>query len=168
MRNRVTNREQLVAALREQGVDYLAPSDAVGGPMDNQSLLASLAGHTEPRLRQALIALFLVQPHLASQVPALRGQLDPATEDRLAVYYMAAVYLQRIWEFRLRRDLPRYAVLPDYFSAEMGLPPPAANHGELGLRALAEREEDRLAHAGNPLSEFEGNASLILQRVEQR
>ena len=50
----VTDRKRLVAALRQRGVDWLAPSDAQGAPLPDEMLIASLATHDDPRLRQAL------------------------------------------------------------------------------------------------------------------
>ena len=61
----VNDRESLVAALRERGVDYLAPSDARGEAITDVALIASLAANSDARLRQALIGLFLLRPDLA-------------------------------------------------------------------------------------------------------
>ena len=74
----ISDRETLVAALRERGVDYLTPSDAkLNFSVDDASLIMSLAAHPEARLRQALIALFLLQPQLAPLVPRLgEGEIE--------------------------------------------------------------------------------------------
>lgn len=165
----VQDRERLVAALRQRGVDYLSPSNAaLTHPIDDETLLASLAAHSEPRIRQALVALFLVEPALASKLPALRSLLDSQVAAHLATYYTAAVYLQRMWWPRLSRYLPGCAELPDYGSAELGLPSPEEGHGKVGLYALAEREKARSAHRFNVLSEFEGVAALVLHSLQQR
>lgn len=55
----IQDREALIAALRERGVDYLAPSDARSvDTSDDETLVANLDLHPDVRLRQALIALF--------------------------------------------------------------------------------------------------------------
>src|ERR1051325_6534931 len=64
----IRDREALVAALRERGVDWLAPSDAQGPSLTDEVLIASLAMSEDARLRQALIGLFLLRPTLASLV----------------------------------------------------------------------------------------------------
>jgi hypothetical protein len=79
----VRDREPLVSALRERGVDYLAPSDAQGPPLADGVLIASLAAHHDPRLRQALIALFMLHQKKDSQefalnFEALRALWHPA------------------------------------------------------------------------------------------
>src|SRR5262245_25060148 len=94
-------RDQLVAALRARGVDYLAPSDASGDPLTDEALVAGLASSADPRLRQALIALFLLQPSLAPLVPVLRPGLPEAASVELLAHYAAAVYLQTMWRIRL-------------------------------------------------------------------
>jgi hypothetical protein len=65
------DRDALVAALRARGVDYLMPIEATGDPVADEPLIASLAANEDPRLRQALIALFLLEPRLAQHVPAI-------------------------------------------------------------------------------------------------
>src|SRR4030088_257222 len=100
------DREALVAALRERGVDYLAPSDAAGEPLADEELIARLAVHDDPRLRQALIALFMLHPQLAPLVPPLCARLAPAAVVELKAHYLAAVYLQSMWRIRLNHYLP--------------------------------------------------------------
>lgn len=151
------DRRTLVAALRERGVDYLAPSDAESAqPLDDPSLLAGLAGNSDPRLRQALIALFLLDPRLAPLAPVLRRRLDSGAARELSFYYTAAVYLQRMWRIRLGHYLESVQDLPDLFSAELGLPRPEELHGKAGLHALAELHKSSSPLPSNPLSEYEG------------
>src|SRR5438309_6874367 len=102
----VRDADQLVAALRERGVDYLAPSDAQGQPVSDETLIASLAAHDNPRLIQAQIALFLLHPSMATLVLALRAQLSATAQVELLAHYMAAVYLQSMWRIRLDHYLP--------------------------------------------------------------
>ena len=156
---------RLVAALRERGVDYLAPSDAQGEPLDDRALIAALAAHEDPRLRQALIALFLVQPHLAPLVASLRPALPEPAGSELVAHYMAAVYLRQIWATRLSHYLPSLTPLPDFFSEVLRLPSPTAGFGEYGLRSLADWHTHHRRERGNALAEYENVADLLFGRL---
>ena len=161
-------RDRLVAALRERGVDYLAPGDAEGAAMDERALMEALAGHEDPRLRQALIALFLVQPQLAPLVASLRPTLPEPAATELVAHYMAAVYLQSMWLTRLGHYQSPVAPLPDYFSQSLGLPHPDDLYGKAGLHALADWHAAHTAERGNHLSEYAGVFSLIIERIKSR
>ena len=161
----VRERERLVAALRERGVDYLAPSDAAGEPVTDEALIASLAAHDDPRLRQALIALFILHPNLAPLVPPLCARLAPAAGVELKAHYQAAVYLQSMWRIRLDHYLAPTPDLPDYFSAELGLPNALDEYGKAGLYALADWHAAQVPWRANHLSEYEGVAELLLGRL---
>ncbi len=163
-----TDRERLVAALRERGVDYLAPSDAAGEPLDDAALIRALAEHDDPRLRQALIALFLVQPHLAPIAASLRPVLQEPALTELTAHYMAAVYLQAMWRIRLGHYQSPVVPLPDYFSQALGLPHPDDMDGKAGLHALADWHTAHRVEHGNPRSEYEGVFSLIIHRIKSR
>jgi hypothetical protein len=158
--------DTLVAALRERGIDYLAPSDAQGEALDDETLLASLAAHDHPRLVQALIALFMRHPELAPLVPPLRARLETAAQVELLAQYMAAVYLQSMWRIRLDHYLPPTPDLPDYFSAELGLPSPDDLYGKAGLYALAEWHSAHAPGRANHLSEYMGVAELLLEDIK--
>ncbi len=134
----VHDRERLVVALRERGVDYLMSDEGQAAPLSDEALIASLAAHEDARLRSALTALFILRPELAERVPALVRQLAPAAQDELQIRYMAAVYLQRFWRTRLEIHHLERPDLPDLFSAELGLPAPEDMYGKPGLQALAE------------------------------
>jgi hypothetical protein len=163
----VHDHEALVAALRERGVDYLTPSDAeLDQPIDDESLIASLATHPEARLRQALIALFLLQPQLAPFVPRLRSELDLRAAQELVAYYMAAMYLQTMWRTRLSYYLESFSELPDYFSGELNLPTAKALYGKAGLHALADWHASQSPFRFNHLSAYEGIADLLFQRLK--
>jgi hypothetical protein len=165
----IRDREALVAALRERGVDYLAPADARSGPpMDDPTLIASLAAHTDARLRQALIALFLLRPQLAPLVPGLRGELNPRAAQELSAYYMAAMYLQAMWRTRLGHYLKSFAELPDYFSEELGLPKANDLYGKAGLYDLAEWHAHHSSYRFNHLSAYQGVADLLFQSLKQK
>lgn len=165
----VQSREALVAELRERGVDYLMPSDAtIEQPLEDESLIASLAAHSDPRLRQALIAIFLLQPHLAPIVPRLRNELESKAAQELTAFYMAAVYLQSMWRIRLDLYLDSFDELPDYFSTELGLPDVNDEYGKVGLYELAEWHKSLSPYPFNHLSEYEGVADLLFQRLKLR
>jgi hypothetical protein len=161
-------RDRLVAALRERGVDYLAPSDARGEPLEDQALIAALAGHEDPRLRQALIALFLVRPELAPLALKLSQSLEQPAATELVAHYLAAVYLQSMWLTRLGHYQSPVVRLPDFFSEERGLPHPDELYGKAGLHALAKWHAEHSAEHGNHLSEYEGVFSLIIDRIKSR
>lgn len=169
MASLISDREALIAALRERGVDYLTPSDAKGeAPIADESLIASLAVHPDPRLRQALIALFLLQPQLAPIVPRLRNDLDQRAAQELLAYYTAAMYLQNMWRTRLSYYLEAIIELPDYFSTELGLPPASDEYGKVGLYALADWHAARSPYRFNHLSEYEGVADLLFESLRLR
>jgi len=163
----ISDREALVAALRERGVDYLTPSDAkLNFSVDDASLIMSLAAHPEARLRQALIALFLLQPQLAPLVPRLRNNLDARAALELVAYYMAALYLQAMWRTRLRRYLSSFAELADFFSAELALPQAKHLHGKAGLYALADWHNGQSSFRFNHLSAYIGVTNLLFQSLK--
>jgi hypothetical protein len=131
-------------------------------------LIASLAAHSEARLRQALIALFLLQPQLAPLVPHLRGDLEPCAAQELLAYYMAAMYLQTMWRTRLGYYLESLPELPDYFSAELELPKAKELYGKAGLYALANWHARQAPYHFNHLSAYEGVADLLFQSLKLR
>jgi hypothetical protein len=159
------DRETLVAALRERGIDYLAPSQAQGEPVTDEALIVSLASHDDPRLRQALIALFMLHPQLAPLAPAARARLEPAAEVELLAHYLAAVYLQSMWRVRLDHYLPPTPDLPDYYSKSLNLPDADDEYGKAGLYALAAWHSAHAPWRANHLSEYEGVADLLLDRL---
>ncbi|MBI4770214.1 MAG: hypothetical protein HY784_07350 [Chloroflexi bacterium] len=162
----VADRERLVAALRERGVDWLAPGDAAGEPLPDEALMAGLAASKDARLRQSLIALFLLNPRLAPLAREIRPGLAPAAETELLVHYTAAVYLQRMWRVRLGHYLLQPEDLPDYFSAELGLPIPANGYGKPGLYALADWHAGHSRKRANHLSEYQGAADSLFERLK--
>ena len=161
----IQDRGRLVAALRARGVDYLMPEDAQGAPVDEAALIASLAANEDPRLRQALIALFMLEPRLAEHVPAVEAQLDGPARLELIAHYMAAVYLRQIWATRLRQYIPPSVPLADLYSKRLALPSPTTNHGELGLRALANWHASHGNDRGSHLAEYENAADLLFGRL---
>lgn len=164
----VHDRTTLVAALRERGVDYLVPSDAVGEPVSDETLIASLAAHEDARLRSALTALFLVQPQLADRLPAILERLDPLARSELQARYMAAVYLQRFWRTRLEIYHLTTADLPDLFSAPLGFPGAEEGFGKPGLAALAEWHQRQRPVSYNRRVEYELVIEHLIASLKMR
>ena len=125
-------REALVGALREMGVSYLVPSDAVSEPAlaCPETLLPALLRQPDSRLQLAI-------------VPLLVARLDANLSLELRTLYMAAAYLQRHWQSRLGLYLDDMSVLPDLFSEHMGLPSPEERFGKTGLYELADAWQAR-------------------------
>jgi hypothetical protein len=164
----IHDRDRLVAALRDRGVDYLMPEDAAGAPVGDEALIASLAANEDPRLRQALIALLMLEPHLAEYVPAIMEQLDEPARIELIAHYMAAVYSQSMWRIRLDNYLPPTPDLPDFYSEQLQLPSPDDEYGKAGLYALANWHARQVPWHSNKLSEYESVPSLLFGRLMNR
>jgi len=128
----------LLAALDAHGVRHLSLAEpaATYVTLDDADLMGRLASHADPRLREALIPLFLRHPELAERAHSLAAQLGPLAADTLRHFYTAAVYLQRLWLSTLRLHLGSFPVLPDYFGqAHYHLPSPEENFGGAGCAA---------------------------------
>lgn len=169
------DRETLVAELRERGVSYLAPSDAlsVDPPPTDEALLLALLDQPDSRLRMALVPLFIRRPALAAVVERLAGEIVPSLRLDMQTYYMAAVYLQRLWRSRLGFYLDVDLLLPDLYSQEMGLPPADERFGKVGLYDLADDWQarsrypfDRLAEINQTFEHFLGQLALEGRRPE--
>ena len=161
--------ETLVAALRQRGVDWLAPSDAVlGEAVGDQQLIASLAAHPDPRLRAALTGLFLLHSQLWVTVENASEVLDEAGRHELAARFMAAVYLQRYWRTRLTAHSDSFVELPDLFSTSLGLPPADEAFGKPGLYALAEWHKSRTVVPYNRLAEYNQVAEHVFNALKAK
>ncbi len=162
------DRETLVAELRERGVAYLAPSDAlsVDPPPTDQALLLALLEQPDARLRMGLVPLFIRHPALAADVERLAGQIDPSLRLELQTYYMAAVYLQRLWRSRLGFYLDTSILLPDLYSQAMGLPPADERFGKVGLYDLADAWQARSRYPFDRLAEMEQTIEHFFGQLE--
>lgn len=161
-------RETLVAALREQGIRFLAPSDAQPDePITSQTLIGQLASSEDARLRVSLVPLFILHPPLAQWVAAALHKLDESAQRELMAAYMAAVYLQRMWSVRLGFYLPHVAWLPDLFSVQMGLPSPDERYGKAGLHALADWRAARSPYPFNWLASWQHVMDLLFEQLKQ-
>ena len=138
-------RESLVAALRDRGISYLAPSDAVAREVieSHEQLLCALLQQHDSRLRLAIVPLLLLHPGISASVFELVARLDGVASLDLQTLYMAAVYLQRNWRSLLSIYLDDMTLLPDLFSQQMGLPLPEERFGKTGLVELADAWQAR-------------------------
>lgn len=156
----------LVENLAAYGIHYLRlPQPSTSGKsLTPATLIAALAGHGEPRLRESLIPLFLRQPQLHQYVPALTASLDPDTADVLRHFYTAAAYLQRFWFSTLQLYLGTFPLLPNYFGpTHYHLPPLEDHFGEAGLRTLANYYTNQTGY--DWLSTYQSAISLLLTQL---
>lgn len=161
-------RETLVVALREHGIRYLAPSDAVATepiPADEE-LIVTLLEQSDPRLQMALVPLFMRNPDLAVCVPDLVNRLSPPSALELKTYYMAAVYLQRLWQIRLGFYIENEPLLPDYYSQALHLPPAEERFGKPGLYDLADAWRERSPYAFNRLASLTKTMDLFFEQLK--
>ena len=162
----------IAATLAQYDVPYLRISTKTSGlhplpqPLDPHTLIQKLAQHTDPRVREALIPLFLRHPEYHQFVHDLvfasnRTNLDQKSSRTLRHFYTAAVYLQHLWRGSLSLYLGMFSDLPNYFGeTEFGLPSPQIHWGEAGLRVLAARFEQETGD--NWLTTYESALSRFL------
>lgn len=140
------DRNQIVENLRVLGICYLASGEIkqeARVSLAPQVLIKRIAENSDPRLRLALIALFIRHPQHSKIVSDLGGQLNEPARTELKTFYMAAVYLQRFWMPRLKLYIKDFRLLPDLYSKELFLPQPEDRHGKIGLYALADWHANR-------------------------
>ncbi len=161
-------RETLVAKLREEGIHYLAPSDAVATePIGSDgALLLALLEQPDTRLQLALIPLLIRRPDLASCVLLLVNQIDQQLTIELQTLYMAAVYLQRLWQTRLSFYLDTTNLLPDLFSQQLGLPSAEERFGKNGLYDLADAWRARSPYPFDRLASLKNTMDLFFEQLK--
>lgn len=161
-------RETLVAELRKRGITYLAPSDAQATEeiADDAALIMALLHQDDSRLKLALANMFLRHPELAQSLGQLIEQLDRKSTVDLQTLYTAAVYLQRLWRSRLTFYLGKLDLLPDLYSAQLGLPPAEERFGKVGLYALAESWQARSAYPFNRLASLNKAIDLFFEQLK--
>ncbi len=140
------DRDLIVENLRALDICYLASGNIKQEARVNLPppvLIKRIAESADPRLRLALIAIFIRHPRNSSIVPDLVSRLDEPARTELKTFYMAAVYLQRYWMPRLKLYMENFPLLPDLYSEELALPEPEDRHGKIGLYALAEWHASR-------------------------
>lgn len=130
------------------------------------TLLASLATSDEARLRLALIPLLLRHPNYAHHAVAALRLMPPAAQTCFKCYYTAAVVLQEKYQCRLEAVLGRLDLLPDLFSAELGLSD--QRYPDDALYNLAMRQRDLTGRSINWLGTYEHGANCFLHALERR
>jgi hypothetical protein len=160
-------RETLVAAIREQGLTYLAPSDAKPTETldSEEDLVTAVLNQSDSRLQLALVNLFILRPDLAEYVPTLVEKLPAAQALDLQTLYMAAVYLQRLWYIRLGFYLGDISLLPDLYSRQLKLPPADERFGKAGLHALAEAWSARSPYPFNWSASLNKTMELLFEQL---
>ncbi|MEP7200483.1 MAG: hypothetical protein ABI874_11750 [Chloroflexota bacterium] len=133
------DRGRLIDALVERGVTYLDGGSGQPSGWRDAELISALAQADDPRLRLALIALFLARPAFGSLMPSAVAQLPMPAALALKQYYTAAACLQRYWRTRLSAVVANPMPLPDWFSRDLNLPDLDVLYGRLALRALADQ-----------------------------
>jgi hypothetical protein len=159
--------EQLVAELELLGVRYLSRltgyrAQRVRPP---QRLLADLIRQSNSRVRIAFISLLLSYPAYARFIPEVLRYLSLAEQWTLKYYYTAAVFLQKKFAHRLEPFLTdRWSWLPDWFSAELGIP------GQLSfdeqLRTLGRQHRQQTGILLNWAGTYENAAKHLIRRWE--
>jgi hypothetical protein len=161
----VLDAPDLITALADHDIRHLL-SVEVARPLslDPAELIIGLAQHPEPRLREALIPLFLRHPEYAPAMLSAMDQLSSPAALTLRHFYTAAAYLQRLWQGTLGLYLGSFRALPDYFGqSEFDLPAPEKHFGEAGLRQLARFFEEKTGD--NWLSTYESVMELFLTQL---
>lgn len=158
-------RESLVAALRAHGLRFLAGGASAPPQLSPRELIGQLAAHTEPRLRAALTALFLLHPDWASELVRALEQMEHTARIELQARYMAAVYLQRLWRTRLQFYHLAATPLPDLFSRDLGLPSAEERFGKTGLGALANWQAQQTRQPFNYLASYYHTFELLLGQL---
>jgi len=164
--NEVVDNSDLIQELVVRGVRQMRAVKAshTSPGLTTERLIAELAGHPEPRLREALIALFIRRPEYSALVRDLAAALEPSAGIVLRHMYTAAVYLQRMWLGTLQLYLGDFPLLPDYFGERVfGLPDPNDHFGESGLRALANRFKEKTGYEW--LSAYHSAMALLLDQL---
>jgi hypothetical protein len=142
--------------------DLPAAQDAHVDPV---TLLASLAASDEARVRLAIIPLLLRRPELAGHAPAAQLLFSEA-QVALKCYTAAAVILQQKYAQRLRAlGLPGDG-LPDWFSAELGVP--AGGGVDERLAALARRHAALSGDDINWAGTYEHGAQSFMKFYQHR
>ncbi len=161
--------EALVAELHRLDIRHLArlKIGELLRPMSPEDLIAGLAASADARVQTALILLFLRRPSLSAYVRGVLPRLDDQAANALRLYYQAAVYLRR----DLVDDLQRYSddvvPLPDFFSAQLGLPAPGTITTDVALTTLGQVHARLSGWAYNWAGSYRQNIPRFLKHLRQ-
>ncbi|HZU01342.1 MAG TPA: DUF6036 family nucleotidyltransferase [Ktedonobacteraceae bacterium] len=169
--------DQLISILRRWGITYLVgegtpihPSDMATNQASAVRLIKRLAQCEYPRVRDAMISLFLLHPRLADAALEALKTSTPATAEQIATLLLATLYLQRMWSIRLALALGHAPDFPEELFAHLWqrrhLPPPAYHDGEWGLTKLQEYEQRQSGLPLNYLRDWQNQVDHLLLQEE--
>jgi len=157
----------LTAELDQLGVSYLSfqPVHLAVAVRPPHHLLADLMKQPSSRVRTAVIAVLLTHPEYADAIRGAIAELPPEPGLTLKLFYTAAVLLQQKHADRLQPLVgDRWRSLPDWFSAELALPP-TLPVGE-ALARLGERHRALTGVMANWSGTYENVVHHLLRRWE--
>ncbi len=142
----ISEEEELVAELELLDIRYLTRQTTYcpASVRSPEKLLADLVRQPSARVRAAVIAVLLAHPEFAASISVALQVLPPVQRITLQFYYLAAVFLQRVFADQLQPRLgTRWQWLPERFAEQFNIPsdsPPREKLIQLG------REHQRLTH----------------------
>lgn len=145
----------VVGSLPEREERALAPGE----------LIAGLVNQSDARLRLALIALFLYQPHIAGAVPEALKALSAYGKTQLKLFYSAARLLQFMYCSELQSLISDWCELPDFYSVNLGLS--QANGQEYPLQELAQMHRRLNGIQANWLGIYHHAAQRLITRLKK-
>jgi hypothetical protein len=159
--------DTLIAALNTRGLHFVTGGDAIYSTrrLSPTVILTGLAQQSDARLRMTIIAYLLYQPDLANAIPKALRRLGVTDQITLKLFYTAAVLLQQIHAERLQRVIPRWQLLPDLFSQELGLPQDISPQERLDRLSKLHRSLSGLA--ANWLGTYQYAAQRLITRLEK-
>ena len=163
-----TEWDTLATTLNQWGVLHVAPAHArvTGMPRSPRDLFTRLALATEPRLRQAAVALLLTHPHLAADARAAITDLPGDRREQAMRRYVAAAALQRMARTRIEERLGPLPLIPPAYLETLGLPSLDAEFGRATLFALAQDEQAR--HGYDAWGTYLTLLDLFLAEIRRR
>jgi hypothetical protein len=159
--------EALVAELEQLGVRYLSrrsPSQPWLFHLPDE-ILAALVRQPNSRIRNAIIAVFLVHPEYGQSVPAALHKCRGECRWMLKIYYTAAFFLQQKYREELYKYLqPTWLDLPDCYSAEFI--PALYDSPEQNLKLLGVEHQLRSGKIANWTGTYDHVARHLLDQLE--
>lgn len=123
-RESIADEDQLVAELHQLGITFLSNRLIASSksPRSPERILADAIKQPSSRVRTAVIALFLLHPNYAEDVPTALSLLNQNQRQLLKLFYTAAVHLQHLYQSDLIAITGSKLVwLPDLFGEELGI-----------------------------------------------
>lgn len=167
--------DRLINILRTWGIDYLMAASHINGKTEYISpveLVKRMAQCEYPRVRDASISLFLLHPELVDAIDEAYRTSAPSVAEQIAVLTLATLYLQRLWSFRLAIALGHTPCFLEQRFAHLWqsrhLPPPICRHGQEGLEALQETEQQRRGLPLNFIGDWQNQLDHLLLQEESK